>query len=92
MMSRTYHLLVLPIFAGFLTLGMAASVTLGLAMATSLTRTATATSTYTIRSIITRTIAFIFHFGCSHLKVGIKTITIAIGHRCTIIGSTVIFK
>lgn len=90
MMSRTYHLLVLPIFAGFLPLGM----TLALAVAASLARgAATPTAaTYTIWTIITRTIAFIFHFGCIHLKVGIETITIVIGHRCTIIGSTVIFK
>ena len=42
MMSRTYHLLVLPIFTGFLALGM----TLALDVATSLVRTATTTTTY----------------------------------------------
>ena len=37
MMSRTYHLLVLPIFEGLLALSVAASVTLSLAVTTSVT-------------------------------------------------------
>ena len=88
MMSRTYHLLVLTIFAGFLasTTGLARDATASLACSA----TAAATSTYTIRSIITRAIAFITHFGCPLLKVGIETIFIAISHGSTIIGSAII--
>ena len=88
MMSRTYHLLVLPIFAGFLIS------TTGLARTASLARMAAATTaTYTIWTIITRTIAFILlfitHFGCPHLKVGIEAF-IAISHGSTIIGSAIV--
>ena len=97
MMSRTYHLLVLPIFAGFLALSVAASVTLGLAVTTSLARTTTATTAYTIRTSVRIIIFFIAlfistHFGCPHLKIGIQTIAITISHGSTIIGNTIVSK
>jgi len=81
MMSRTYHLLVLPIFAGFLVS------TTGLARTASLARVAATTATYT--RIIAFIILFITHFGCPPLKVCIEAI-IAISHGSTIIGSAII--
>jgi len=86
MMSRTYHLLVLPIFAGFL---ISTAMTLGVALTVRLAGMATTASTNTICTIIIRIIAFIAHFGCLHLKVGIETF-IAISHGSAIIGSTII--
>jgi len=81
-MSRTYHLLVLPIFAGFL-------IVMAMTLAVRLARMAatTAASTNTICAIIIGTIALIAHFGCHHLTVGIDTIPIAIN---AIIGSTIV--
>ena len=99
MMSRTYHLLVLPIFAGFL---ISTAMTLGVALGVAFTMrlagmaTTTATSTYTIsntiRIIISFIILFITHFGCPLLKVCIETIFITTSHGSTIIGSSIVFK
>ena len=85
MMSRTYHLLVLTIFAGFLvsTTGLARDATASLA------RGAATATTATYTRIIAFILLFITHFGCPPLKVCIEAI-IAISHGSAIIGSTII--